>query len=839
MRGVAGYSVRTMPSLTSVEAEARAALLTVHRSSVEVDLREPGAETFTSTTRIDFGCAEPGAGTFLDVAPSRLLRATLNGTELSPDSLSEQRLQLPDLQAENTVEVVCEMAYSNDGEGLHRHLDPADDQAYLYAMSFLDAGPRWFASFDQPDLKCRYLMRVRTPPGWTVLGNGRFTETEPGDWELAAETPPLASYFVTLVAGPYVSAYADHDGIRLGVHARASLAPELAAEANDILRVTGQAFDAYHQLFQRRYAFGDYHQVFVPDFNAGAMENPGCVTLRDQYLFRGAVTDAERAHRAGTLVHELAHQWFGDLVTMRWWDDLWLNESFAELMAHWVCSDFTDYPLWVEFGIQRKDWGAIADQGPASHPVAGNGAADAQQALAQFDGISYAKGAGVLKQLVATITPEVFLAGLRDYFDRYAHGNATFADLLACWQRAGAEDLPAWSDGWLHTSGMDTLTADQAAGRLLRVAGAPGERTHTVQLASLAADAAELDRVEVTATAEQTPVDLPDGFWVPDAGDASWARIRPSAPVEQWPPLSAIADPMSRVVLWNSLRDQVRAAEVDPAAALDVVTGQLADEPDDVVVTAILAWAHGVLAGPYAAPADRGTRLHRLAELAQRLLDGAEPGSDRQLVAWRGLLRCTDDVAQLAAWLDGTPPPPGLQLDAELRWAAVWRLATLAVGEPALDRARAAIAEAYRLDRSASGKVHRARALASLPDPAAKEDAFWQLMRPSQLSAYELYATAEGFFVPEQAELTEPFVQRFFAGINSTAAFRRGWSLSRLALQAFPASASSRATLELAEETLATEDLDPRLRRPLLEATDQLRRAVTSLEKYAPTAAAR
>ncbi|OYO08192.1 aminopeptidase N [Enemella evansiae] len=831
-----------MPPLTRIEAEARATLLTVHRASVEVDLREPGADTFTSSTRIDFGCAEPGAGSFVDIAPERLLRATLNGTDLPPESLSEQRLQLPGLLAENTLEVVGEMAYSNDGEGLHRHLDPADDQPYLYAMSFLDAGPRWFASFDQPDLKCPYLMRVHTPPDWTVLGNGRFTETEPGDWRLTEETPPLASYFVTLVAGPYVSVHAEHDGIRLGVHTRASLAPELAAESEDILRVTGQAFDAYHELFQRRYAFGDYHQVFVPDFNAGAMENPGCVTLRDQYLFRGSVTDAERGHRAGTLVHELAHQWFGDLVTMSWWDDLWLNESFAELMAHWVCSDFTDYPLWVEFGIQRKDWGAIADQGPASHPVAGNGAADAQQALAQFDGISYAKGAGVLKQLVATITPEVFLAGLRDYFDRYAHGNARFVDLLACWQRAGASELPAWADAWLNTSGMDLLRAEQRAGRsgvLHRHAGAAGERTHTVQLVSLAADAAEQDRVEVTATSEETPLELPDGFWVPDAGDETWARIRPSAPVEQWPPLAAVTDPMLRVVLWNSLRDQVRAAEVDPAVALDVVTGQLADEPDDVVVTAILAWAHGVLAGPYAAPADRAPRLHRLAELAQRLLDGAAPGSDRQLVAWRGLLRCTDDVAQLAAWLDGAPPPPGLELDAELRWAAVWRLATLAAGESALDRARAAIAEAYRLDRSASGRVHRARALASLPDPEAKEEAFWQLMRPSQLSAYELYATAEGFFAPEQAELTEPYVQRFFAGINSTAAFRRGWSLSRLALQAFPASASRRATLELAEQTLATEDLDPRLRRPLLEATDQLRRAVTSLEKYAPSAATR
>ncbi|NNG18389.1 aminopeptidase N [Naumannella sp. ID2617S] len=826
-----------MPALTHAEALARAALLTVQRSAVELDLTDPLSPRFHSTTRIEFGCAEPGADTFVEFAPARLLSATLNGHPLPVESLSEHRLPLPGLAPQNTLEVVGEMAYSNDGEGLHRHLDPADDEAYLYAMSFLDAGPRWLASFDQPDLKCPYTMRVRTPEGWTVLGNGRFAETEPGHWQMR-QTPPLASYFVTLVAGPYASVRAEHDGIALGLHARRSLAEALERESADILRVTCRAFDAYHELFQRRYAFGDYHQVFVPDFNAGAMENPGCVTLRDRYLFRGSVTAAERAHRAGTIVHELAHQWFGDLVTMSWWDDLWLNESFAELMAHWVCSDFTDYPLWVEFGIQRKDWGAIADQGPATHPVAGNGAYDTQQALAQFDGISYAKGAGVLKQLLVSMTPEVFLTGLRSYFAEFEHRNATLGDLMAAWSGAGAAELADWSAAWLATSGMDTLAVDADGDpetwQIRCRPGAPLERRHAIEVVSLASDASERGRSEIQVGDRPARPTLPEGFWVPDAGDSTWARIRPSAPVEQWPPLARISDSAIRVVLWNSIRDQVRNAELDPAVALRVVCEQLLDEPDEVVVTAVLTWAHGVLAGPYAAPADRPGRLHRLAVLAHQLLQAAEPGSDRQLAAWRGLLRCTDDVELLEGWLSGVSLPLGQELDAELRWSAVWRLATLAVGPAALGRAREAVGEAYALDRSASGRVHRARALASLADLSSKEEAFRLLMHPSELSAYELYAVAEGFFAPEQAQLTEPFVRRFFTGINSTAAFRRGWSLSRLALQAFPASATTRETLDLAEGTLASADLDPRLRRPLMEATDQLRRAVTSLERFAP-----
>lgn len=826
-----------MPPLTRAEASARSHRLRIHRATVDLDLRR--SDSFTSTTTIHFRDALPEAQTFVEFRPSRLLRAELNGKELDPALLVTGRL--PILPArENVLLLSGEMAYSNDGEGLHRHVDPADDRAYLYAMSFLDAGPRWFAAFDQPDLKAPYVVRARTPEHWTVLGNGRFTESAPGVWE-SAETPPLASYFVTLVAGPYASTFEEHDGIRLGLHARASLMTELSTEADDVFAVTKQGFDAFHARFGHRYAFGDYHQAFVPDFNAGAMENPGCVTLRDAYLFRGQATQAERAARAGTIVHELAHQWFGDLVTMRWWDDLWLNESFAEYIAHEICETHTAYPLWVDFGLNRKDWGSIADQGPTTHPLAANGAADTEAALAQFDGISYAKGAGVLKQLVARIGADVFTAGMRDYFDKHRFGNADFGDLRAALERAGAGDLTEWTQAWLHTAGMDTVTvapvgedplrdgADQHGCRVARVPGAAGgRRDHAIQLGAYAGNGAELGRRAGTVPAEgEWRLDSlpPAALMVPDAADETWARIRPDRPVADWPGISRLPDAITRVVLWNSVRDQVRAAELDPELALTVLCDQLPSEPEDLIARALLDWGQSALAGPYARPEDRQARLCRLADVATTILQSAQPGTDLQLSAWRALMGCTDDVEALEGWLSGSVLPPGRTLDADLRWRATVRLVSITGDRELIDRT-------YDGDRSTAGRVQRARALAALPDRKAKEEAFGQLMRPSGLSAYEVYAIAEGFFLPEHSALTEEFVQRFFREINATAAFRSGWALGQVVLRAFPAAANNRKTLQLAQELLATDDLAPGVRPALLEATDLLRRAVESVEKF-------
>jgi aminopeptidase N len=817
-------------SLLRTEAETRAAQLRVESMLVELDLTDVPSDLFWSRTTLTF--ASSASDSFVDFRGRELLSATLNGDPLDPDHWAEGRIPLSDLQPRNTLVVEGRMAYSTDGEGLHRHVDPADGETYLYAMSFLDAAPRWFACFDQPDLKASYRFEVAAPAGWTVLGNGPSAATAPGRWTI---TPlrPLSTYFVTLVAGPYVSVAAEHDGIRLGFHARASLRGELEAEAEDLRTVTAQSFDYYHRLFGVRYPFGEYHQAFVPDFNAGAMENPGCVTFRDSFLYRGRATETERGGRACVIAHEMAHQWFGDLVTMRWWDDLWLNESFAEYMGHRCCTEVTRYPQWTEFGIRRKDWGAIADQAPSTHAVAGTGAVDAAAALQDFDGISYAKGAAVLKQLVGYLGDEVFLAGLRSYFDRYAYGNAEFAELIDSWTAAGAEDLEGWAAAWLRTTGMDTLdVVGDGSGVVVSVTapdGSPSPRVHAVTVAGVDASGAVRPLAELAVRGRARVEDAPDRpvLVVPDAQDATWAKVRFGS--DGWSDLAAVLpglrDEAVVVVVDNAIRDAVRDGDLDAEEALDLLCRSVPQQQSDVLVSVVLGYAARVLAGPFSPESRRPDRLARVHAVARDMLAAAAPGSDRQLTAFRITVDTAADLPLLAGWAAGRELPHGLVLDSELTWGLVERLAALGAEPGVVDRAA-------EEDRSSAGAVHAARARASVPTAEAKEAAWELLMRPSSASAYEVYATAEGFFLPGQEELTQPYVDRYFAEIGATAGFRHGWSLGRTALLAFPRLAVSEETVRLAEATLRT-DLADALRRELVDCLDQLRRALTSLRRWA------
>ncbi len=820
-----------MPSLLLLEARQRAELLTVDQVVVELDLRRD--EAFDSRTTITFGCSTPGASTFCDFRGTELRSATLNGAPVAAEAWADGRIQLDALQLRNELVVDAVMAWSSDGEGLHRHVDPADQRAYCYAMSFLDAAPRWFACFDQPDLKASYRFDILTPQDWIVRGTGASSAVEPGHWSITSERP-LSTYFVSIVAGPWAEVCDEHDGIPLSALARASMTDELETHAGDILTVTKKAFDAYHQLFGVRYPFGAYHQVFAPDFNAGAMENPGCVVLREQFLFRGDSTWSDRANRAGTIVHEMAHQWFGDLVTMRWWDDLWLNESFAEYMAHRVCTDHVDYPLWTDFGLKRKDWGLVADQSPSTHPVAVNGALDARTALANFDGISYAKGASVLRQLVATIGDEVFFAGLRDHFARHGFGNATFDDLLASWQRAGARDLDAWSAQWLLTSGADMISAERRGNSvvLTRTAPptAPADRRHALRVDVLDPDGTLRSQRAVVLDAPELELDLGDGtssVVVPDAGDETWARIRPS----DWR-LAAhrVADPATQVVFWNGLRDAVRNAELDSTTAFETCLAELPGSTSDAVLRVMGEWVGDALCGAWCPPAERAHRRQRWADTLAAILAGAAPASDRQLVAWRLLLGVSDDVDLLAGWLLGRDLPTGREMDADLRWMAVQRLVTLGV-DPSLVEAE------LSRDPSSSGRLAAIRCRASVPTIEAKRDAFASVMATPDVPAYEVYAAAEGIFLPEHDELTADLVPEWFDKADGTAALRSGWALGTALLRSFPLSHANSQTLALAQRTLAREDLNPVVRRSLLDATHVLTQAVAS--PHAPSRVSR
>ena len=818
-----------MPSLSLEESRRRAGLLHVTAYDVTLDL-DGDAETFRSTTVIRFDAVDR-ADTFLDVKPRQLLTARLDGDALDPERLSDGRLPLTVTGGDHELVVDAVMTYRNDGEGLHRAVDPADGRHYTYAMSFLDAAPSIFACFDQPDLKAPYTFHVRAPKDWVVVGNGRAEQVEPGVWELAT-TQPLSTYFVTLVAGPYHVVRSEHDGIALGLECRASLAADLERDAEEILAITGQCFDEFHRLFGVRYAFGDYHQAFVPEFNAGAMENPGCVTFRDPLVFTSRVTRAERTNRATTIAHEMAHQWFGDLVTPRWWDDLWLNESFAEYMGNRVTHDATEFKdAHVDTAFGRKRWGLEADQRPSTHPVAGNGAVDALAALQDFDGISYAKGSAVLKQLNRNLGDQAFFAGVREHFARHRFGNATMHDLFSAWEAAGAGDLSGWSQGWLRTAGADLLRVDRSASPPLLTRTVPvthpADRTHALSVAVHGGGGGWA--VEPLLLAAQ-PVPLPPaataGPVVLDPHDETWARLTlDDLTLEAMPTLlPAMTDPLLRAAVWSAVRDSVANALLDPVAALTLLEAGLPHEDRDIAVTALTRFGLDQLTDRLLPdPGDASGRLHTT---ARTRLQTAAPGSGVQLAAMRAAVSSCADPELLRRWLHGVELPTGLEPDLNLRWRILVRLASLG----AVDRTE--LDEWLERERTTEAAVDHVQALAALPDAEAKKFAWAHFTGELEASNYQIEAAAQGLWQRGQERLTDAYVERYFAELPGTAAIRSGWVLADAARDFFPRLSVTAATVARAHTLLDDETLDAGLRRALVDCTDDLERGLTVRRTY-------
>jgi aminopeptidase N len=828
-----------------MEAQTRARQLDVRAYTVHLDLVR-GEEVFGSTTVIRFGCAEPGAATFVELRPAALRRVVLNGAELDPAALRDGRLALTGLAAENELRVEADMAYSRTGEGMHRFTDPADGEVYVYTQCAPDEASRVFACFDQPDLKAVLEISATAPSDWTVLSNGAGSRGEDGRWEFAP-TPPISTYLAVIVGGPLHSVQTEHDGIPLGVHCRRSLAGHLDAE--EIFDITRRSLDRYHELFAERYPFSKYDQAFVPELNFGAMENPGCVTFRDEFLFRSAVTETERETRAIVIAHEMAHMWFGDLVTMRWWDDLWLNESFAEYMGHQVIAEVSRFTTtWTGFAVKRKAWGYDADQRPSTHPVAAQGIDDTATARVSFDGISYAKGASVLRQLVAWVGEDAFLAGVNAHFARHRFGNADLADLLdALGGAADGRDVHGWAERWLRTSGVDTLRAEVADGDESPVSvvhsGTPGasRRPHRILVGlydlaesgdgghrlarrtrldvDLAADGNGTARTALPGLADAARPDL----LVINDGDLSYAKVRLDE--RSWEAvtagLSTVEDQLTRALLWNTARDMVRDGDLPAADFLSLIETHLPAEPVVSVLEAVLEFGRQEIADRYLPPARRPAAVAALAEICRRILRRTETAGVR-LAALRALIESSstpEELADLRAWLEAERVlPDGPDFDQELRWKALLQLSALgAVGEPE-------IAAELTRDPSATGCQGAARCGTALPDPAAKERAWQQLFSDGALSNHLLTATAAGFWQPAAPESTADYVRRYFAEIP--AAGERGPMVATvLGRVLFPSHVATPETVRAAERCLS-EDLTPALHRALTDQLDDLRRAV-------------
>ncbi|GAA4312861.1 aminopeptidase N [Klenkia terrae] len=652
----------------------------MHEYDLQLDVTDgsghAGAETFRSTTTIRFDAATPGSDTFVDLVAAQVHSATLNGTALDVSGYTEEGgLALPGLAATNELVVDAECRYSRTGEGLHRFVDPEDDAVYLYSHFEPAEAKRMFACFDQPDLKATFAVHVTAPFDWQVVSNtgGRTIEAGAAGSQLVHFEPTkrISTYLVALVAGPYAKVTDSHEGLPLGIYCRASLAQHLDADA--IFEVTKQGFDFYHRVFDYPYPFDKYDQLFVPEFNAGAMENAGCVTFLEDYVFRSRTSRARYERRAETILHELAHMWFGDLVTMRWWDDLWLNESFATYISTLCQAEATEYTTaWTTFANTEKSWAYAQDQLPSTHPIAAD-MVDVAAVEVNFDGITYAKGASVLKQLVAYVGQDAFLSGVRRYFRTHEYGNTTLADLLGPLSEATGRDLTAWAQQWLQTSQVNTLrpvfeTDEDGRYRSFAieqtaVADEGLTRTHRVELDVRGA------RTEVGQLLGHPAADL---VLVND-DDLTYAKIRldERSLATLRSRIGDLADPLPRALCWSAAWDMTRDGELAARDWVALVLAGVDAETEISVVQSLLARVQAALSN-YVDPAWADSGWAALGDKALAALHAAEPGSDAQLQWSRTLAsaaRTEEQVAAVRGLLDGSLEVPGLEVDADARWA--------------------------------------------------------------------------------------------------------------------------------------------------------------------------
>ncbi|KIQ64426.1 aminopeptidase N [Kitasatospora griseola] len=843
-------------NLTREEARTRAALLHVEAYDIELDLssaREGG--TFRSTTVVRFTATEPGASTFIDLVAPAVTEIVLNGRALPLENFSDSRIALPGLAAENELRVVADCAYTNTGEGLHRFVDPADGETYLYTQFEVPDARRVFANFEQPDLKAAFAFTVTAPAGWVVISNSPTPEpTGDGDtrvWTFEP-TPRMSTYITALVAGPYVGVFDAYENgaqrVPLGVYCRPSLREFLDADA--IFAVTKQGFDYFQDKFDFAYPFAKYDQLFVPEFNAGAMENAGAVTLRDQYVFRSKVTDASYELRAATILHELAHMWFGDLVTMEWWNDLWLNESFATF-AEAVCqaeAPGSKWPhSWTTFANQMKTWAYRQDQLPSTHPIMAE-INDLEDVQVNFDGITYAKGASVLKQLVAYVGQDAFFQGVRAYFKRHAWGNTRLTDLLGALEEASGRDLRTWSKAWLETAGINVLrpalevSADgviesfavlQEAPAL--PAGARGEavlRPHRIAIGLyelVDGDLVRTDRIELDVDGARTEVPQLTGRPRPavlllNDDDLSYAKVRLDAEslAVVTEHLGDFTDSLPRALCWASSWDMTRDGELATRDYLSLALSGLRRESDIGVVQSVHRQIKVALE-LYADPAWRETGLQRWAAAAETSLREAPAGSDHQLAWARALAasaRTDGQLALLAGLLDGSETIEGLAVDTELRWTLLGRLvATGRADEAAID------AELAR-DNTSSGQEHAATCRAARPTAEAKAEAWASVVESDTLTNYVQEAVIAGFQQPDQRDLLAAYTEKYFASVKQVWETRSHEISQQIIGGLYPAYSVSQATLDATDAWLASADPAPALRRQVVEARAGVERAL-------------
>ena len=808
-------------NLTRTETRRRSRHIGGVNYRVHLDLlraEDADLDTFETVTTIEFDATT--AATWVDFIGASVDEVTVNGIDAAVD-YDGSRIQLVGLAEHNIVRIRARGRYSRSGEGLHRFVDPVDDNVYLYTQYEPADARRVFANFEQPDLKAPFTLTVTAPPTWTVLSNREGVTAD--TVTTFAPTLPISTYITAVAAGPYHRVQSSWTRgeltVPLGAYCRASLAEYFDAE--DIFDITKQGLDFFHDKFDYPYPFGKYDQIFVPEYNLGAMENPGLVTFTESYVFRSAATEAQYEARANTILHEMAHMWFGDLVTMQWWDDLWLKESFADFMGAYASAEATRFTdAWVSFANRRKAWAYLQDQLPTTHPIVAD-ITDLEAAKLNFDGITYAKGASVLKQLGAFVGADAFFAASRNYFRTHAFGNTTLTDLLSEMSAASGRDLDTWAAAWLQTTGVSTLSytgdaVEQTDPRPHRIA---------VGLYDLD-DAGNLTRThrrELDITDARTAVDFPDAALVLlNDDDLTYAKIRfderSTTTVRNH--LDRIVDPLARGLVWSALWNSTRDAEMSALEYIDIATRFAPNEPKIGLLSAVTANVAYALA--HYLPEDRrGEPTRQWLEASWTQLHASEPGSDGQLV-WA---RATAAAAQLdgsrapdlRALLDGAATVPGLRLDPDQRWS-FW-LALAATGNATSAELDAELAS----DDTSSGRTSHTAASTAIPDAEVKARAWTAITERDDASNDVLDAFITGFGAGHRPDLTQAYHDRYFEAISSLWTSRSIEIARRIVVRLFPQQSST----EAADSWLAEHEWAPAaLRRLVIEQRDHLARSL-------------
>jgi len=809
-----------------------------------------GPTSFRTRSTVAFTSSEDGASTFIDLIAESVEQITLNGESLDPTRYFDGvRVQLPALRAgANELTIDATGVYMNTGEGLHRFVDPVDDEVYLYTQFEVADCRRMFAVFEQPDLKATYAFTVTAPAHWQVVSNeptpepvpsaesatGQIAEVPSATWTFAA-TPSMSCYITALIAGPYDvvrdEVQTRQGAIPLGILCRKSLTPHL--DADNIFDCTKRGFTFYENEFDCAYPFSKYDQIFTPEYNMGAMENAGAVTYNEMYVFRAKVTEAIIERRALTILHELAHMWFGNLVTMRWWNDLWLNESFAEWASTTCQAEATQWDTaWTTFGTSEKAWAYQQDQLSSTHPIVAD-IRDLEDVEVNFDGITYAKGASVLKQLVAYVGREPFTAGLRDYFSKHAWANTTLSDLLGHLEQASGRDLGAWSQLWLETAGVNTLrlavTVDDqdvittAAITQTAVEAFPTIRPHTLAIGSYDVEGDQLvriNRIELDIDGERTEVPALVGQQRPDLllvndDDLAYAKVR----LDERSTATVLANPrgfttsLPRALVLGAAWDMTRDAEMSAGDFCDLALESLPGEKDSTLLRVLLAQLQ-TAAKLYVAPANRDATLASLTARLRELATSAAPGSDAQLQlvsAFAGYAHLDEDVAWVRGLLEGSAVLDGLAIDTEMRWTLLTSLASAgAAAESEIEAGR-------QQDNTATGRERAARALATIPTAEAKAAAWHKVIEEEGLPNQTVDAIAQGFVRVHDTALLTPYVEKYHAMLTTLWASRTHAIAESVVEGFYPVALANR---ELAEASQSWLDANP-------EATAALRRVVS------------